>query len=550
MIHLEFHCGDDLWRVQRPNGTYILGRSPECDIQLSSRHVSRRHAQLRVDGARLFVRDLQSMFGTAVDRSVIGDEEVEVPLRSIIGLADVLVHRVGEAEPTDRSPFRATESCVGGVFEPGGHFTERAKGRVFDALATLLEVLGSSGDALELGRRACRFVGELLRADRVFAELRSESGALEPLADWTRTADPSRVPCLSQGILERVLEDRHSVRVPRISEDSRFRGRDSCRFMSSVMAAPLFDNQRVLGILYLDSADESLHYSQDDLQVFTAVANAIATRLRSISLEVDLRAAARFQEVMLPRRLPDIAGYDLAANWLICKQVGGDVCQCVHRADGSYMLALGDIAGKGMPAALGMAATTLLLRLLARLMYPPEQVVEILHQQLHESFAVDEQGTIEQQQSVEEYLTLALVELRPEQGRLLYVNAGHVRPRIVRARGGLELLEPTAFPVGLLKDVDASGGDAQLDPGDLLAIASDGIPEATSDGERFYGEERFDALLLEGSQQPLQELGNRILQDVKVFVGPDGVSDDVSLVLLRRHALARTPEQRPSSSRH
>jgi serine phosphatase RsbU (regulator of sigma subunit) len=288
------------------------------------------------------------------------------------------------------------------------------------------------------------------------------------------------------------------------------------------MAAPLFDNERVRGILYVDTASPTLHYSKEDLQVLNATANAVAIKLRNLSLEKEMRTAGRIQRAMLPKEITPPPGYEMEAYQLMCLQVGGDLYHCLSRPNGKLLLGLGDVAGKGMPAALAMGAAIVLIGLLAEVGGDLEVVVQHLHRQLYRSLAE------------EQFLTLFLAELEGETGILTYVNAGHDPPLLVRKDGEIVQLASTGLPVAMLPNLALTSGEARMDPGDLLMIFSDGIPEATPDTEHFLGLEPVQEILLRRREDTLSEIREEIIATVNGFLKGEPASDDVTLLLLRR----------------
>jgi phosphoserine phosphatase RsbU/P len=235
-----------------------------------------------------------------------------------------------------------------------------------------------------------------------------------------------------------------------------------------------------------------------------------------------MRTAANIQHAMLPADIEPPAGYELEPYQVMCHAVGGDLYQCLPRVNGKYMFALGDVSGKGMPAALAMGAATVLIGMLAEIDGDLVQLTEHLHRQLFRSL------------TPEQFVTMFLAELNAETGVIRYVNAGHEPPLIIRADGTMDRLEPTGLPFGMIEDFMLEAGDARIDPGDLLAVFSDGVPEATTDGERFLGMEPVQEILTTHSNEPLSEIRSRIVSAVDKYLAGEPNSDDVTLLLMRR----------------
>jgi sigma-B regulation protein RsbU (phosphoserine phosphatase) len=525
MLTLQLYWDGELHPIELDDGEHVLGRSDECAVRVPVSVMSRKHAILRVEDDQLYVRDLGSTHGTEVDGKPVGATEVLVPESATLKFAGVPAWRAipttgisaefsGDEQVSSRESYRMQDG-----------YTEGARARIVEMLGSLFELVASGTDPDAVGQAACEFVSRWVRADRVvLLEEEGIGSGLEPHARWLRVPDQEDRLRLSHTLMDLVLRERQSVLVEDAFADPRTAGHMSIAALQlrSAMAAPLFDNQRVRGILYVDTADLTVRYTQDDLQVLTAAANAVAVKLRNLSLESEMQTAARIQKGLLPQHLSVPDGYEIAAHQVMCRSVGGDLYECIERPSGTVLLTVGDIAGKGMPAALAMSAALVLLRMLAEIEGPPEQLIQMLHRQLFKSLPT------------EQYLTLFFGELEPQSGRLVYVNAGHEPPRLVRASGTVEILESTGQPIALLETLRASAAQVELAPGDLLAVFSDGVSEATPDGEQFLGIEPLERTLVEMRGAPLPAIVDRARLEVEAFVGVAGAPDDVTLLLLRR----------------
>ncbi len=353
-----------------------------------------------------------------------------------------------------------------------------------------------------------------------------EATSVEARGRWTKSGDPDAPLQLSSSIVGSVLKERDSVLVANPLEDPRFGGQQSIMALSlrSAMAAPLFDNQRVRGILYVDTTDAKVRYSQADLEVLTATANAVAVKLRNLSLEEEIHAAALIQRAMIPSDVHVPGGYEIDAHQVMCRAVGGDLYFAGPRPNGRVLIALGDVTGKGMPAALAMSATTVSIGLLTDIDSDLETLAGRLHRQLFRSL------------TAEQFVTLFLAELDPATGAMRYVNAGHEPVIVVRADGGIDLLESTTLPMAMIEEIPLIAAEARLDRGDFMAIYSDGIPEATTSAERFLGLGPVKDALVAGRAQTLAALRAQIVAIIEKFLAGDPASDDITLVLLRRSA--------------
>jgi sigma-B regulation protein RsbU (phosphoserine phosphatase) len=200
--------------------------------------------------------------------------------------------------------------------------------------------------------------------------------------------------------------------------------------------------------------------------------------------------------------------------------VGGDYFDYVPLRDGRLALVVADVSGKGTPASLMMASVHAWLRALAG-SEPAPRVLERLNRFVYASTETSR------------YVTLFYAELDPDQRRLVYVNAGHVPPFVVRARGGEERLRCGGPVLGLLDEVSLEPGELRLEPGDLLAAVTDGATEALDPGGREFGDERVRQALVTrpgvGADAALGEL----IAAVDRWTAPAGCSDDLTALILR-----------------
>jgi phosphoserine phosphatase RsbU/P len=527
MLEFELAWAGKTRLFKLDDGTHKVGRAHDNAVQIADARVSKYHAMVRVAGNRFFVSDLGSTNGTEVDGRPVAAEEIEVPSNGTIKFAGVSFRRSGNTATTTLD-FSLNDDWSSQVsYNVAKGYSDAARARIIDLSSDLFELLASNARAGELEETACQFVAECCKADRVvLLQDEGEATQLHISGRWTRTGDKEAPLRLSSTLVGEVRERRNSVLVANPLDDPKFVGHQSIVDLNlrSAMAAPLFDNLRVRGILYVDTANPLVRYTEDDLQVLTATANAVAVKLRNLSLERELRTAARIQQTMLPKVLEPPAGYEIDAHQLMCHSVGGDLYAVLPRPNGNLFFSVGDVAGKGMPAALAMAAATTLIRLLAEVGGSVDDIARHLHRQLYQSLPA------------EQFVTLFLGELDPATGHLTYVNAGHEPPLLLRANGTLENLNTSGFPIALLENFEFGVDNCVLERGDLLLLMSDGIPEATTDGEVFLGEEAVREVVLAHAKESLPDIRGKILGSVEAFLHGEATSDDVTLLLVRRAA--------------
>jgi serine phosphatase RsbU (regulator of sigma subunit) len=526
MPNLEILWEGKSQQIQLEDGEHTVGRAGDNALKLPVARVSKRHAIIRVDGHRLFVRDLGSTNGTEVNGERVGAEEMEVPANGSVSFGGAMLRRARAMSATAQSFVGTPDVSTQLRYNIREGYSAAARDRIIDVSSELFELLASGHDAVELETAACRFVAKCVAADRVvMLENQGEASSdVEVRARWMRKPQDEGVPLqLSTTIVGQVTKSRDSVLVANPLEDPQYQQKSIMALnLRSAMAAPLFDNERVRGIIYVDTADPRVQYKQDDLQVLTATANAVAVKLRNLSLESELQVAAQIQRAMLPTVLDAPAGYELEAYQLMCREVGGDLYYCVDRPNGQLLLALGDVSGKGAPAALAMSAATVSIGLLAEIGGELEDLAPLLHRQLYRAFIS------------ERFITLFVAELDATNGKLRYVNAGHEPPLLIGEDGSLRSLESTGMAMAMVEEPIFQAAEVTLKTGDLLAIFTDGITEATVDNESFLGLDPIKDLLIAHRDEKLSDLRQRIVARVEDYLKGEPASDDVTLMLLRR----------------
>jgi serine phosphatase RsbU (regulator of sigma subunit)/tetratricopeptide (TPR) repeat protein len=249
---------------------------------------------------------------------------------------------------------------------------------------------------------------------------------------------------------------------------------------------------------------------------------ALALDHESVMLE--MHAAARFQEGLLPRNIPQLPGWELAAALDPARQTSGDFYDFLT-LPGGLGLVIADVADKGASAALFMSMARSLLRTFAaEHPFQPDLVLQAVNQRL----------LADASQSL--FVTGFYGLLDTTTGNLVYVNAGHNPPYLRRAQNpqALEQLPRTGVPLGVLEDSTWEVRSLDLEPDDLLVLYTDGVTEAQDEQGQFYGEERFEETLLRLGALPAEEVVPGIMATLSQFVGRAPQADDITLVALRR----------------
>jgi len=296
------------------------------------------------------------------------------------------------------------------------------------------------------------------------------------------------------------------------------------------LVVPLVTPGRLEGLIAVGARPGGRPPEQGDLDFAAALARQAqaaleGSRLHQLRIEKerqdrDLEIARRIQQGLLPKAAPQLAGFEIAGESRSCLHVGGDYFDYVPLARGRLGLVIADVSGKGTPASLMMASVHAWLRALAG-SEPAPRVLERLNRFVYASTETSR------------YVTLFYGELDPATRRLVYVNAGHVPPFVVRSKGPEERLRSGGPVLGLLDEVALEPGELQLEPGDLLVAVTDGVTEAVDASGREFGDERVRQALAAQAGASAKETLAGLVSAVDAWVGPPGCSDDLTALILR-----------------
>jgi PAS domain S-box-containing protein len=239
-------------------------------------------------------------------------------------------------------------------------------------------------------------------------------------------------------------------------------------------------------------------------------------------IEQELRIARLIQQTLLPKALPELPGYDIAAYYQPAREVGGDFYDFLHLQDGYLGLVMGDATGKGMPAALVMAGARSMLRAVAQSSDSPGEVLK----RANDALVADIPPNM--------FITCFYAVLDPETGRLRYANAGHDLP-YVRQGGDVKELRARGMPLGLMPGMGYEQKELVLEAGNSVFFYSDGLVEAHDREGEMFGFPRLRRLIAANSVGSGEELVNFLLEELHSFAGEGWEQeDDITLTTLYR----------------
>jgi phosphoserine phosphatase RsbU/P len=236
----------------------------------------------------------------------------------------------------------------------------------------------------------------------------------------------------------------------------------------------------------------------------------------------DVKLAGQVQRLFLPSEKPAIDGLEIAGMMLPLRGVGGDYYDYIPVDAHTIQVVIADVAGKGVPAALLMAATAAALRLEANLDRNMLRQVERLNTEI---------GAVS---GAEQYVTLLVAEIDTHKRMIHYVNCGHNPALLFRAKtGALTRMDSSCPPIGLSPDEVCELASADLIAGDVLVFYTDGVIEAENRLGEEFGMERLSAVVRDGSSLSAEELTVNIFNSAADFCGDVGFHDDVTLVVVK-----------------
>jgi sigma-B regulation protein RsbU (phosphoserine phosphatase) len=309
-----------------------------------------------------------------------------------------------------------------------------------------------------------------------------------------------------------------------------FRGHDEATGYrtKSMITVPLKIGGRVTGVAQVINRLDGRPFDQDDLELFLALASMAAIALENAKMHQqilekqrlvkDMEFARTVQESFLPQEAPQIQHYRFSAHYTPALEVGGDFYDFIPIDRDRTGIVIGDVSGKGVPAALYMAKLGSDMRTLAFTERSPSAALMKLNDLLA---ARSRRGM---------FATLSYLELDTKNGNVTICNAGHLPPIIRRPDGSLlRLVKAGGAPLGMLPGMHLSQETAMIGRGDIVVLYTDGIVEAMNAREELYGFERFEALLRKGPGEP-GALKDMIIADVNRFTGLSPQHDDMTLV--------------------
>ncbi len=544
-----------------------IGRSKKNDLVLADQWLSRIHAEIRRENARHFIRDLDSRNGTYVngmrlsqrvplqngDVVTLGDQQIrfvhdasgsvvltETPAGlDVEGTLVVSTEELLQAARAKEDTWDNLGGGRGGSRTPAPSLADDSarilkQNQILSALSQASMALISNRPVNELLEFILELAFKVIRAERGVLMLTTSSGLS---VEAMRTADgrsPTEEIAFSRSIADKVVKEKVSILTKNALADPRFDRQQSIISLGirSAMCVPLWHDDAVTGLIYVDSLSRENSFTQDDLTLLSSLANVAAVKLENAKLleemiekkrmERELELAGEIQQDLLPSQAPRFPGWDLVGTNTPCYTIGGDYYDFIDRPKG-LAVALGDVSGKGTGAALMM----MVLRATVHFACQRESdVVAILSQT---------NGVMHDNSPAQFYVTFFFGDIETGSGKMRYVNAGHIPPILYRAASrSIERLALGGTVLGLFAETPFEAGEVEFGPGDILLVFTDGLSEAWGQHEEEFGEERMGTLIRNNASLTARELEGVIQNEVEAFTAGARATDDRTLIVVKR----------------
>jgi serine phosphatase RsbU (regulator of sigma subunit)/pSer/pThr/pTyr-binding forkhead associated (FHA) protein len=540
----------------------VIGRDENgCQIVIPHHAVSRKHAVITRSGSQYYIEDLKSR-----NKTFVNSKEVTPPTRQAlkpddrIKICDFLFrfHDERVVKPKELPPHLRKDAGDEEEDESGMTTIEATQGKgsaqqfleiaPSDRLRALLEISTNLSRTLELeplmNQVADTLFGVFKQADRCFVLILDENGRPVPKVMRGRrpALDDTR---FSRTIVKKTVESKQSYLSEDASSDANLGPAASIAEFKirSVMCVPLLDaHGNPIGALQLDTLDRAKKFSLDDLNLLTIVANLGAVAIEKARLhetvltrekeQKEIELARKVQLGFLPQTLPEVQGYEFFSHYSPAQTVGGDYYDFVSFPDGRVAVVLGDVAGKGVPAALLVAKLSSEVRFCLLTVPNLAQAVCRLNEQMISGGLGDR------------FVTLAVLVIDPARHEVTVVNAGHMSPKWYKADTG-ELvdaisLEATGLPIGALPGYPFEQVTFALGTGDSVALFTDGVTDAMNPAGELFGPETVDRYLapddtaLAADAQRAKRVGERLVAAVRTHANGRPQNDDIAVVAFGR----------------
>jgi serine phosphatase RsbU (regulator of sigma subunit) len=337
---------------------------------------------------------------------------------------------------------------------------------------------------------------------------------------------------LNQNVLGWMMINKKPLISNDISTDSRFSGVSVQGMLRSLLCVPLLVKNRLVGILAIFNKKNLAEFSEDDkrlLSILAAQSGQILENARlyqqeqkKMVMEKELIAAREVQTNLLPKQVPQLPNFQIAARTIPAQEIGGDFYDFIRMDDNRYEVVIADVAGKGLPAAL--LATLGKGVLYAHALQDPSPKVH-----LKQSNRIL-RGSVPRKS----FITMLLAVVDSDARSVTISNAGQCYPVLFRKNtNATEFLTIKGMPLNFTDDIMCDECTLHMEPGDCMVLYSDGVSEAQNSMREFFGDERVQTIVSQHAHGPADFLLQKIIDDVKLYSKGIPQSDDITVIVVK-----------------
>lgn len=553
---LEFVKGVNQGTQRELTGERIVfGRNAECQVCLNAPAVSREHAVIRKIGGNYYIEDMNSRNGTEINNVKIKARTQLKDGNQITICGNTMVFYEVAPKPKlpehlSSSSLREAEdrktkedednSTVEATITPSSS-KQMLEAQPAERLTMLIEVGAELAQTLRTEDLLPKVVDKLFQvfrqADRGFIIMREDNRLMAKVVRTRREGDDEAR--FSRKIVNRCMESGQAILSEDASADAQFDMSQSiadCKIRSMVVAPVLSRTSgQAFGVIQLDTQDRFKKFTQEDLKLLIAVAAQAGVAIENASMHEslianaalvrDLELAQRVQQSFLPKGFPKVAGYDFYAHYESAQEVGGDYYDFIPLPGNRLGVMIGDVAGKGVPAALLMAKVSSDARFCTLTEPTLADAIGKLNENLQEAGQLDR------------FVTFGACVLDIAAHAVTVANAGHQPPLIYRAatktfEDGCTK-DQTGFPLGIMEGMPYECNTFKLGPGDVVLLYTDGVSESKSVGEKDFGVDGVIAALTPGDKS-VKAMGARLVDAVHKHATGRKPHDDMTVVAFGR----------------
>jgi len=519
----------------------VLGRNADCGVVLNEPAVSREHAVIRRLQGKYFIEDLKSRNGTFVNskevksRTALKDKDRIKICDNLLAFYEDQVEENPIEEPEESASTIEATMAASNKPNFGTQSSEK--------LAMLIELGQDLSETFNLDQLLPKIVDSLFnvfrQADRAFLIL-NDDGKLIPKVIKTRRAnDDGSQARFSRKIVNMctetgqalLWEDASSGKVVELTQSIA-----DCK-IRSVMCVPLMgrNSNKAFGVIQLDTLDRYKKFAEDDLKLLLAVAGQSAVAIENANMhdtivaraavDRDLKFAQQVQKSFLPKAMPRLPGYEFYAHYESAQEVGGDYYDFIPLPGPRLSVMIGDVAGKGVSAALFMAKLSADVRFCSLTETKLDTAITRLNVLLQEAGLLDR------------FVTLGACLIDPATHTVSCVNAGQLPPLVFRKSRQIfeEAIsrESTGFPLGVVDGYEYVMSTFQLEPGDTVMLFTDGVTESKNQDEKEFSMEGVTKALGAGPMNP-KPMVERLIAAIRQHATGRKPHDDITVVSFGR----------------